>query len=696
VAPLQQEIDLSKARTPSTGSLLDPLLYLDRRASFRRSHTMMQVVDRRSQAGPSSTTTTMTVNSPITSPVKASGFPPSPRIPTMPEGKASAFQKSNLWSGGAEDSAMARTQQFLIETHNNPVRFKLSEAPISAEVPYPPINDANFAAEKTKRVKEVNGPERIASTSASVYTTSDKKEEPSSSSSPTRDLFPHRLSLHAPRDANEKGVGLINKGNTCYMNSTLQAILHLPPLAHALLTYDDDQLYGALGARPQHKFDAIGEMISIADRVLTKRGGGAPAAPMAFLTNLKSYARTLSKFRQEDAHEFLRFLLEAMQACCLLRAPKSMKSSDPTRETTVIHKIFGGKLRSRVQCQRCKHNSDTFDPILDLSLDLRKCSSVTEALEKFTSVDVLTGSEKYRCEKCKRAVDATKWFTVHEAPMVLTIHLKRFTLSGQKINRQIHYPESLILSKSMLSEGQAPQHYKLRSIVHHHGSGPNSGHYVATVKGLANNSNHWYEMNDSSVYPTRGVPINVSDAYILFYVRDPGHALSEVVNHKKRPSDTQEINSNRPKIASLLKKHKNTSSPNMSQQRSSSSTTGISPSSFYASPVARLKSNGFDKSKPLIFRNFNDGDDDDDDLGESIESQSSRAPLAVSSSSNSSNNGSRPKKRKHKNNLSLGVQAGNHKSSKLPHSPFRPGQNNLGNRPSIHSRMKDKHGNQSR
>ena len=68
-------------------------------------------------------------------------------------------------------------------------------------------------------------------------------------------------------------------------------------------------------------------------------------------------------------------------------------------ETTWVHKLFGGRLRSRVTCHNCGHNSDTFDRILDLSLDIFKCNSLKEALRKFVAVDHLKGVDKYKCEK---------------------------------------------------------------------------------------------------------------------------------------------------------------------------------------------------------------------------------------------------------------------------------------------------------
>lgn len=651
----------------------------------------MQLMDRRPQAGPSSSSTsTVTVTSPMTSPSKATGFHQAARTQL-----SESSNSSQLWTKSIEDNALNRTQQFIIETHKNPVRFILSEAPVSAEVPYPAINDSNLLAKKRTAAEKMGSASRAGTvdTSPSVYTTEhtttareESSESPRKTASPAfafKDLFAHRISLHPPKDATERGVGLINKGNTCYMNSTLQALLHLPPLSHALLTFDESQLYGRMGGKPVHKFDGLGEMAKLAERVLTRRGGGTPTAPIAFIANLKLYARTLSKFRQEDAHEFLRFLLESMQQCCLIRAPKSMKPTDSLRETTIIHKIFGGKLRSRVQCQRCKHNSDTFDPILDLSLDLRKSSSVHEALERFTSVDVLTGSERYKCEKCKKAVDATKGFTIHEPPLVLTIHLKRFTLSGQKINRQINYPDSLILTRGMLSEGLAPHYYKLRSVVHHHGNSPNSGHYVASVRGK--DSNRWYEMNDSSVYPTRGQPVNMHDAYILFYVRDPSHALSSIV--RSEPSSS--LASHKRRLSEREVDERPTKKRDEAEAKRPLG-TAINPNSFYGSSPSHPPPS----RKSPMFRNMdsddsNDGGGGDDDVGEIIESQSTHRPPVTPPMSDKA----RAKKRKqqHRDTLGLGIRAGNKKSSSLVTSPFNVGRDSLHNTP-FHARMKDRQG----
>ena len=45
--------------------------------------------------------------------------------------------------------------------------------------------------------------------------------------------------------------------------------------------------------------------------------------------------------------------------------------------------------------------------------------------------------------RCKKPVSADKQFTVHEAPMVLTVHLKRFSPMGRKIGHLVKYDERL-------------------------------------------------------------------------------------------------------------------------------------------------------------------------------------------------------------------------------------------------------------
>lgn len=67
---------------------------------------------------------------------------------------------------------------------------------------------------------------------------------------------------------------------------------------------------------------------------------------MIFLTILLGISRNFRNSRQEDAHEYMVNLLESMHKCCL---PSGVSSESPSAyEKSLVHKIFGGRLRSQV------------------------------------------------------------------------------------------------------------------------------------------------------------------------------------------------------------------------------------------------------------------------------------------------------------------------------------------------------------
>ncbi|KAJ6515632.1 Usp36 protein, partial [Mycena sanguinolenta] len=308
--------------------------------------------------------------------------------------------------------------------------------------------------------------------------------------------------------------GLYNSGNTCFLNSALQCLLHTPPLLRMLNEHSQSKCRVKAG---------IFCMACSLQRVAEQAQKGNPFVPVAVSGKLQVIAKHMRKGRQEDSHEFLRYAIDALQKSCLAGLPPKI---DPLlAETTWVHKIFGGRLRSRVSCHDCGYNSDTFDSILDLSLDIHNMNGVREALRKFVHPDTLKGADKYKCEKCKKPVVAEKRFSIHEAPMVLTVHLKRFTPMGRKIGTHVDYEERLTL-KPYMSEGQYGPTYTLYGVICHAGGGPNSGHYFAYVK---NRTGSWCEMNDESVSSYRSAPINLKNAYILFYLREKGQGLDAAV-----------------------------------------------------------------------------------------------------------------------------------------------------------------------
>ncbi|KAJ3526832.1 hypothetical protein NM688_g8210 [Phlebia brevispora] len=373
---------------------------------------------------------------------------------------------------------------------------------------YKAINDAPISSK----------PEAAESSSSSQLTSPAKHSKQAStpsSSAPPHALYARHIDVTWPPN-HVKGCGLVNTGNTCFLNSALQCLLHTPPLLRVLLehTQSDPCLV------PKSAFCMACSMRQL---MIDCYRNNRSLNPYVIATKLPHIAKQMRRGRQEDSHEFLRYAIDALQKSCL--AGHSQKIDHKLAETTWVHKIFGGRLRSRVTCLSCHYNSDTFDSILDLSVDIYGMNTLRDALRKFVAVDHLKGADKYKCEKCKKHVTANKQFTVHDAPVVLTVHLKRFSPMGRKIGQPIRYEERLSLQPFM-SEGQFGPTYTLFGVISHAGGGPNSGHYYAHVK---DSNGQWFEMNDESVVRIPGAPLGMKNAYMLFYIRDKGQALEAAV-----------------------------------------------------------------------------------------------------------------------------------------------------------------------
>ena len=52
-----------------------------------------------------------------------------------------------------------------------------------------------------------------------------------------------------------------------------------------------------------------------------------------------------------------------------------------------------------VKCLECMNDSDTYDQLLDLSLDVKNSQSIEKALYKAVQPDVLDGANKYACPR---------------------------------------------------------------------------------------------------------------------------------------------------------------------------------------------------------------------------------------------------------------------------------------------------------
>ena len=99
-------------------------------------------------------------------------------------------------------------------------------------------------------------------------------------------------------------------------------------------------------------------------------------------------------------------------------------------------------------------------------LELKKAPTLTDALERFTSVEDLNGDNRYMCSHCRKLRDASKQMQVHATPHVLALQLKRFgygARGGGKINRPVTIEDRLDLSPRTYTCMHAHTHTCMRA-----------------------------------------------------------------------------------------------------------------------------------------------------------------------------------------------------------------------------------------
>ncbi|KAK8624234.1 hypothetical protein V6N13_065585 [Hibiscus sabdariffa] len=318
--------------------------------------------------------------------------------------------------------------------------------------------------------------------------------------------------------------GLINCGNSCYANAVLQCLTFTPPLTAYFL----HGLHSKACAKKEWCFTCEFENL-----ILKTEDGRSPLSPIGILSQLQNIGSQLSSGKEEDAHEFLRYAIDAMQSVCLKEAGV-VSSSCIEEESTLIGLTFGGYLRSKIQCIKCLGKSERHERMMDLTVEIEgDIRTLEEALRRFTRTEILDGENKYQCSRCKSYEKAKKKLTILEAPNVLTIALKRFQ-SGKfgKLNKAIRFPEILNLAPYMSGTSDKSPIYKLYGVVVHLDimNAAFSGHYLCYVK---NAQNKWFKIDDSTVAPTELERVLTKGAYMLLYARCSPRAPRLLRNRNK-------------------------------------------------------------------------------------------------------------------------------------------------------------------
>ncbi|XP_018301734.1 ubiquitin carboxyl-terminal hydrolase 20 isoform X5 [Mycetomoellerius zeteki] len=365
-----------------------------------------------------------------------------------------------------------------------------------------------------------------------------RRHRPDKEGSPTNRSA--RSRLQALRDERCGLNGLRNIGNTCFMNSVIQCLSNTRPLLEYLL---NEQYLADINTTTSSMKGALIKAFSQVIHELWEVGGDHVVNTTALKSQIQRFAPRFMGYSQQDAQEFLRYLLEGLHEDVnrvttklppihgdipdsytdMQKAVESWKRYLRSEDSTIVD-VFVGQLRSSLRCTSCDHVSVTLDPFWDLSLPIPARSGtvkLSQCLEHFTREEVLDGDEKPTCSKCQMRRKCTKSFSIQKFPKILVIHLKRFSPMERfrgKLNVMVDFP----LTGLDLSAFAAPRvpgcTYNLYGVANHSGT-TYSGHYTAYCKHPY--SGEWHEYNDSRVSVVSSRSVVSSEAYVLFYEQQP-------------------------------------------------------------------------------------------------------------------------------------------------------------------------------
>ena len=247
-------------------------------------------------------------------------------------------------------------------------------------------------------------------------------------------------------------------------------------------------------------------------------------SPIQLVKILKKENILFNSVMQQDAHEFLNFLLNDLNEY-------NQYGNDPEVRNAILDQ-FQGTLTNKSKCLTCDAETSSDEPFLDLPIEIKSNEEridIQEMLKSFHQREILSGSNKFYCNQCYGLQEAERVVGLKKLPKTLALHLKRFKYVEErntniKLFNPIHYP--LMLEVCSTFDPSISKTYELQGVVVHLGSSPQHGHYVAVCKSalygwLLADDETIESVKESTVLRFVGNPHDHATAYVLFYREIP-------------------------------------------------------------------------------------------------------------------------------------------------------------------------------
>ena len=274
-------------------------------------------------------------------------------------------------------------------------------------------------------------------------------------------------------------IGLINKGNTCYLNSIIQMFYMLPLFAKEIKqTTSSSSTTSTLLHALKRLFIA---MDNNHDNNALKR-----VSPEEFIHCLEQQSGK-SMRRQHDIQEFFMIMGDVL-------------GKETSNSTNIYALLFEGKLSTSITCKHVTYSSTKEESFNDIQLVVKECKSINDSFDNFTSNEELHSNNQYQTDIYGKQ-DAIKRTVFSHLPKVLLIQLKRFEYNVEhnqmdKVYSSFTFEQQLnMLNYIDSSIYKGNTNYTCRGVIVHSGSSEN-GHYYTFIK---DKNEEWFKFNDSIV-----------------------------------------------------------------------------------------------------------------------------------------------------------------------------------------------------
>lgn len=329
--------------------------------------------------------------------------------------------------------------------------------------------------------------------------------------------------------------GFTNHGNTCYMNSALQCLSHLPQLR-----FECDEFTLDCDKRSKNNDDhLLHEWLKLQKCMWQDN----QTTVINTLNLIRSYIQNCQKkkiyfesFHQNDCSDFLNIFIDLLHQCIRRRVNVTITGTPKTKYdelkvqsikvwssffeknySYIIHQFFSQTM-SCTSCPKCDYLTTNHEPMMVLPLTLKQSyNSIYDCLNEYVKETILDVDNTWKCDKCHSMVCPHKKTNFWELSPVLIFQIKKYHDNQNVLNNHIDFPETINMKDYCFNIKKYSTNYSLYGICIHSG-GLGGGHYYAICRNDIDNT--WYIYNDSSVQKTTIQHVLQQTPYCLFYVRN--------------------------------------------------------------------------------------------------------------------------------------------------------------------------------